>query len=566
MYNILIGGAAGDGMETTAAALEKTLKHIGYNVFSMRDFMSRVRGGHNFNKIRFGRDQVNSHARELDGLIVMNEESFNIHKDDLKEDGFIICSPSIAIEHPNLIKLDFQSLPKEAGNVRAGGSVIIGAILSLYGLDLEKATEVFNNYFPEKILEANLKSLLAGYNAVGEKYNADKAQDLSNHIRINGAQAMSTGALAGNMRFYSAYPMSPATTILNYFNKVKEDANIVVEQAEDEIAAINQAIGAAAAGARAMTGTSGGGFSLMVEGIGLSGIAEIPLVVANVQRPGPATGLPTRTEQSDLRFVIHSSQGEFPKMVISPQNHTELYHQTWRAFDIAEKYQIPVILLSDQFLADSSSIIPMADMLDHKDYVVKELAQKVDIEVDKDGVYKRYQYTDTGISPLKYCGDKDYLVRLDSDEHTEYGVITESADVRNNMVRKRAHKLELLKEELIEPIFVGDENPEILILGFGSTYESIKVAVELLNNKRNTRYAFLSFGDVYPLPTNKLLKYSKIANKVVSIEQNFNGQFAGIIREETLIDCRPAFLKYDGRQMNSEDIIEALKVLEKEVK
>ena len=566
MYNILIGGAAGDGMETTAAALEKTLKHIGYNVFSMRDFMSRVRGGHNFNKIRFGRDQVNSHARELDGLIVMNEESFNIHKDDLKEDGFIICSPSIAIEHPNLIKLDFQSLAKEAGNVRAGGSVIIGAILSLYGLDLEKATEVFNNYFPEKILEANLKSLLAGYNAVGEKYNADKAQDLSNHIRINGGQAMSTGALAGNMRFYSAYPMSPATTILNYFNKVKEDANIVVEQAEDEIAAINQAIGAAAAGARAMTGTSGGGFSLMVEGIGLSGIAEIPLVVANVQRPGPATGLPTRTEQSDLRFVIHSSQGEFPKMVISPQNHTELYHQTWRAFDIAEKYQIPVILLSDQFLADSSSIIPMADMLDHKDYVVKELAQKVDIEVDKDGVYKRYQYTDTGISPLKYCGDKDYLVRLDSDEHTEYGVITESADVRNNMVRKRAHKLELLKEELIEPIFVGDENPEILILGFGSTYESIKVAVELLNNKGNTRYAFLSFGDVYPLPTNKLLKYSKIANKVVSIEQNFNGQFAGIIREETLIDCRPAFLKYDGRQMNSEDIIEALKVLEKEVK
>ena len=566
MYNILIGGAAGDGIETTATVLEKTLKHNGYNSFSMRDFMSRVRGGHNFNKIRFGTEPIYSHKRELDGLIAMNEESFNLHKDNLKEDGFIICDPNLSIEHANLIELDFQALAKEAGNAKAGGSVIIGAVLSLYGLDLEKTKEVFKIYFPEKILDANLKSLVAGYEAVEKKYEIENGQDLSNHVKINGGEAMSIGSLAGNMRFYSAYPMSPATTLLNYFNKVKDDANIVVEQAEDEIAAVNQALGAAAGGARAMTGTSGGGFSLMVEAIGMAGIAEIPLVVANVQRPGPATGLPTRTEQSDLRFVIHASQGEFPKMVISPQNHKELYHQSWRAFDIAEKYQIPVVLLSDQFLADSYSVIPMDDMLDHKDYIIKELEQNVDIEVDEDGVYKRYQYTDTGISPLKYYGDKDYLVRLDSDEHTEYGVITESADVRNNMVRKRANKLELLKEELIEPKFVGDENPEILILGFGSTYESIKEAVELLNDSGDKKYAFLSFGDVYPLPTKKLLKYSDIAKKVVSIEQNFNGQFAGIVREETLINCQPAFLKYDGRQMDSEEIIEALKILDKEVK
>ncbi|NLY37389.1 MAG: 2-oxoacid:acceptor oxidoreductase subunit alpha [Tissierellia bacterium] len=566
MYNILIGGAAGDGIETTAAVLKKTLKHLGYNVFSIRDFMSRVRGGHNFNKIRFGSEPVHSHARELDGLIAINEESFHLHKDDLKENGFIICDPSLLIDHGNLIKLDFKSLAKEAGNPRAGGSVIIGAVLSLYGLDLKKAEESFRDYFPEPILQANLNALLYGYRAVEKKYHADKGQDLSNHIRINGAEAMSTGALAGNMRFYSAYPMSPATTILNYFNGVKEEANIVVEQAEDEIAAVNQAIGAFSAGARAMTGTSGGGFSLMVEAIGLAGIAEIPLVIANVQRPGPATGLPTRTEQSDLRFVIHAAQGEFPKMVISPQNHRELYHQSWRAFDIAEKYQIPVILLSDQFLADSSSVIPIQDMLDHKDYLVKKLEQTDTIEVDEDGVYKRYQYTDTGISPLKYYGNKDYLIRLDSDEHTEYGVITESADVRNQMVRKRARKLELLKEELIEPIFVGDENPEILIVGFGSTYESIKGAIETLNARGNGKYAFLSFGDVYPLPTKKLLKYSNRATRVVSIEQNYNGQLAGIIREETLIDCRPAFLKYDGRQMDSEEIIAALETLEKGVK
>ena len=271
MYNILIGGAAGDGIETTVVVLEKTLKYLGYNIFSMRDFMSRVRGGHNFNKIRFGKEEIHSHGRELDGLIAMNVESFNLHKDDLKKDGFVICNPNLSIKHENLIELDFQSLAKEAGNVRAGGSVIIGALLSLYGLDLKKAEEIFKNHFPDKILEANLKSLLAGYHAVTKKYNIDKGQDLSNHIKINGAEAMSIGALAGNMRFYSAYPMSPATTILNYFNKVKDEANIVVEQAEDEIAAVNQAIGASAGGVRAMTGTSGGGFSLMVEAIGMAG-------------------------------------------------------------------------------------------------------------------------------------------------------------------------------------------------------------------------------------------------------------------------------------------------------
>lgn len=566
MYNILIGGAAGDGIETTAAVLEETLKSMGYHVFSMRDFMSRVRGGHNFNRIRFGSGPVTTHVKAIDGLIPINEESFNLHKDDLKEDGFILCDPSIKVDHPNLIQLDSKKLAKEAGNIKADGSVVIGALLHLYDLDLNKAQEVFKAYFPESILEANLKSLVAGYQAVKPRFQADPANDLSNHVKINGAEAMGAGALAGNMRFYTAYPMSPATSVLNYFNKVKTEANIVVEQAEDEIAAVNQAIGGSAAGARSMTATSGGGFSLMVEALGLSGIAEIPLVVANVQRPGPATGLPTRTEQSDLRFTIHASQGEFPKMVISPQNHKEIYHQTWRAFDLAEKYQMPVILLSDQYLADSASVIPMDDMLAHQAYEVEPVNQDLDIEVDEHGVYKRYQYTETGISPLKYYGDKDYLMKLDSDEHTEYGVITESADVRNKMVEKRARKLELLKEELIEPIFVGDENPHVLALGFGSTYEALKEAVLELNKTADIKYAALAFSDVFPLPSQKLKKYAAKAKKVVSVEQNFNGQFAGLVREETLIDCKAGFLKYDGRQMTSQEIIDALKTIGKEVK
>ncbi len=564
MYNILIGGAAGDGIETTAAVLEKTLKTMGYYVFSMRDFMSRVRGGHNFNRIRFSNEPIYNHTTDIDGLIAINEETFLLHKDDLKEDGFILCEPSLNIDHPRVIKLDFKNLAKEAGNAKAGGSVIIGALLSLYGLDLEEAKDVFRGYFPEKILDANLNAITLGYESVEARTQIDKANDLSDYALITGAEAMSIGALAGNMKYYSAYPMSPATTLLGYFTKVRERENIVVEQAEDEIAAINLAIGAAAGGVRAMTGSSGGGFALMVEALGMTGVAEIPLVIANVQRPGPATGLPTRTEQSDLRFVMHASQGEFPRMVISPQNHTEIYKHSKRAFDLAEKYQIPVLLLSDQFLADSRSVLKISDMLDHTGYEVKPLNQDVNIEVDEHGVYKRYQYTETGISPLYHYGD-EYLVRLDSDEHTEFGVLTESSEVRNKMVNKRNKKLELLKTELVEPLFEGDENPDILVLGFGSTYEALKEAVLRLNKEGNVKYALLSFSDILPLPTDKLFKYSKNAKKVVSVEQNFTGQFAGVVREETLIDCKPAYLKYDGRQMTSEEIINALRTTEKDV-
>lgn len=566
MYNILIGGAAGDGIETTAAVLQKTLKQMGYYVFTMRDFMSRVRGGHNFVRIRFGPEPVATHHTALDGIVAINKESYELHKDDLKDDGFIICEPALGIDDPHVLPLPFGQLATDAGNARAAGSVVIGAILSLLGLDLPKAEDVFQGHFAAHILEANIASLRSGYEQFEARYEVPAPTDLSDHAIIDGSHTMALGALAGNMRFYSAYPMSPATTLLTYFTSIQEKAGIVVEQAEDEIAAVNMAIGASAGGAPAMTGTSGGGFSLMTEGVGFAGIAEIPLVVADIQRPGPATGLPTRTEQSDLRFIMHAAQGEFPRMVISPQNHRELFQQTKRAFAIAEKYQIPVLLLSDQYLADSSAVVPLSAFSEDSRYAVKPLDGTVAIEADEDNVYKRYQYTDTGISPLLHPGESEYLVRVDSDEHTEYGVITESAEVRLHMVDKRAQKLELLQTELIEPTFFGDDSPDILLVGFGSTQKAMEEAVDLLNREQGPRYGMLSFGDVYPLPIQQLTHYAGLADKVLSVEQNATGQFAGVVRETTLIDCRPAVLKYDGRQMTAKDILAQLKTYGKEGK
>ncbi|MHB8065492.1 MAG: 2-oxoacid:acceptor oxidoreductase subunit alpha, partial [Ruminiclostridium sp.] len=359
-YNILIGGAAGQGVETLSAVFEKILKRRGFEVFTIRDYMSRVRGGHNFIQIRFGDDRVFSHWDELDGIIAMNEETIESHIDRLNSDGFIICDEDIKYEDRRILKLPLKQLAITSGNAKVFGSVAIGSALELLGINQTDVESVFNEFFAKEISSQNYIAVQEGRKLVAKKYNIVPLKQDDN-ILINGNEAVAIGALAAGCKFYSAYPMTPSTSIMDYLASKMMDAEIVVEQAEDEIAAINMAIGASYAGARAMTGTSGGGFSLMVEALGLSGMLEIPLVVAEVQRPGPTTGFPTRTEQSDLKFVISASQGEFPRMVIALRNTEDAFYQTIRAFNLADKYQIPVILLSDQFLADSTVTVKPFD-------------------------------------------------------------------------------------------------------------------------------------------------------------------------------------------------------------
>jgi 2-oxoglutarate ferredoxin oxidoreductase subunit alpha len=368
---------------------------------------------------------------------------------------------------------------------------------------------------------------------------------------ISGNHAVALGAAAAGLRFYSAYPMSPSTTIMEALASFGDAAGLVVEQAEDEIAAINMAIGASYAGARAMTGTSGGGFSLMVEALGLSGMGEIPLVVIDAQRPGPVTGLPTRTEQSDLKFVISTSQGEFPRMVIALRNQEDAFYQTMRAFDLAQRYQIPVILLSDQYLADGTATV---EPFDATRIPVADPLEQAEIE----GEYLRYRYTEDGISPRLIPGKSKHLIAVDSDEHDERGWITESAEVRTRMMDKRMKKLEGLKRELIEPDFIGNEKFETLIIGWGSTWGPISEAVQLLNKAGKGRFAALVFGDIYPLPQQKLLELTAKAKCLVNVEQNATGQLAGLIREETGIACTGSILKYDGRQITGEEIAERM--------
>ena len=557
MYNLLLGGAAGQGIETTAAILERLLKRSGYYVFTIRDFMSRVRGGHNFSLIRFGTEPVYSHSSQLDGIVALDPETITLHRDQLKENGFILCDSRLSFDDPRLLRVDMDGMAKALGNARVSGTITVGILLKLFGETLEGAQEVLRTSLKEKYFDINVKALREGYGTVEQRF-PHLDGPYAGHMLISGTRALALGAIAGGLRFYTAYPMSPSTGIMETIASYADEGCIVVEQAEDEIAAINMALGASYAGARAMTGTSGGGFSLMVEALGLSGMAEIPLVIVDVQRPGPVTGFPTRTEQGDLKFVISASQGEFPRMVIALKNPTDAFYQTVRALHLAEKYQIPVIILSDQYLGDASFTVPP---FDPGTITVAESSA----EYQGDGEYLRYRYSEDGISPRLIPGKSKNLVLIDSDEHDERGWITESAEVRTRMVNKRMQKLEGLKQELQEPEFIGPDDYDTLLIGWGSACGPITEAVGLLNRDGNGhRYAALVFGDIYPLPQQRLLEKAERANRLIDVEQNATGQLAGLIREETGLLCTRSVLKYDGRQISGEEIAARIRKGEQE--
>ncbi|WP_195263547.1 2-oxoacid:acceptor oxidoreductase subunit alpha [Clostridium sp. 1001275B_160808_H3] len=553
-YNILIGGSAGQGLDTLSDFLEKSIKKFGFYVFSNKDYMSRVRGGHNFIQIRFGENKIYSHKNEVDLILALDENTIVYHKDKLKNDGIIISDKSIKFEDEKVKKLPLIETAKKLSLSKAFTSVAAGVILKYFSISLDNIDKYFSNKLSEDVRSKNIQAVRLGYDLIESKYKM-QGNDLSNYILINGNSAIALGAIAGGLDFYSAYPMTPATSIMTYLSKKQVETGMVVDQAEDEIAAINFAIGASYAGARAMTGSSGGGVSLMVEAFGLSGITETPIVIVDSQRPGPATGLPTRTEQSDLSFLLTASQGEFPRILISVRNAEDAFYKTVKALNLADKYQTVVILLTDQYLADANITIPKYDLDNIK--IERYISNGEDLKEDEE--YKRYKVTQSGISPRMIPGNsKHQVVLVDSDEHTEEAHITESAEVRNAQMEKRMKKLELIKKDIEEPEFMGKEDLEILLLGFGSTYGALKDAVDELNSQ-GKKVGALSFGDIYPLPQERLKKYSKQAKEIINVEQNFTGQLGKLVTQETGILMTNSILRYDGRQICGSDIVMKLR-------
>ena len=552
-YNILIGGSAGQGMDTVSDFLEKAFKKNGVYVFSNKDYMSRVRGGHNFTQIRFGDEPIYSHDQTLDLILALDENTVEFHKERLNEDGIIILDESIKVEDNKALKLPLKKTANAIGIPKGFTSVAAGAILKYFSLsgDFEN---LFSKKLDEKLRNLNIEAVKSGYKLIDSKYSLE-GKDLSNHLLINGNNAIALGAIAGGLDFYSAYPMTPATSIMTYLAKKQVEVGLVVDQAEDEISAINFAIGASYAGARAMTGSSGGGLSLMVEALGLAGITETPLVVVNSQRPGPATGLPTRTEQSDLSFLLTASHGEFPRVVLAPRNAEDAFYKTTKALNIADKYQTVVLLLTDQYLADANVTISKYDL---SKVAINRYISKGD-ELSPNEEYKRYKVTESGVSPRLIPGNsKNQVVIVDSDEHTEEGHITESANIRVEQMDKRFRKINSIKADLEEPEYFGNEDIDILLIGWGSTYGALKESINILNES-GIKAGALSFGDIYPLPKENLNKYVRKAKKIVNVEQNYTGQFGKLVTQETGILMSYSILKYDGRQITGNEIADKVR-------
>lgn len=550
-FNILIGGEAGQGLKTVDNILGKILFREGFNIFSSKDFMSRIRGGHNFMQLRISDEKLYGPDNDLDLLIALNKESVDIHREQLKDDGIILIEGDEEVIDGRTILVPASVIADDI-NPKGINTVFVGAVLKIMNLGLDKAKEVIKGYFDEDLVGDNIKLLERGYKAVDPIYDnlKENVSDKSEEIFIDGNSALGYGALTGGLRFYSAYPMSPSTGIMNFLAGQQKNFDLVVEQAEDELAALNMALGGSYSGIRSMSGTSGGGLALMNEAIGLAGITETPVVVADVQRPGPATGLPTRTGQGDLLFAINSAQDEFPLMVIAPRDQKDLFYNGFRALNLADKYQIPVIILSDQFNADSSKNIEEFDFdsLNINRHLISE-----DDPGAKD--YKRYKFTEDGISPRAYPGQlKGETVLVDSDEHDEKGHIVEDGKTRTKMVDKRARKLDkLIREDLREPEYFGDEDIDYLLLVWGSSYGPAREAYQLLKED-GIKVGLLSFNDVWPLPKEQLEDLAGEGVDLITVELNKTAQFGSLIASETLLEVKQNILKYNGRPFTGKEI------------
>lgn len=547
--NVLIGGSAGQGMDTVASLFNKVLQRSGYHVYTTSDYRSRVRGGHNFFQIRFSDKEISSPKKALDVIFALNGETLETHLDRLKDDGLSFCDEKIK-GFEGTKKYNMVDKAVELGNPKMISTIGLGILMGRLKIDVKVGEDVVRNTFKEKLVEGNIKALNYGYDITKTEVNKVETRD---SILINGNEAVGLGATAAGCKFYCAYPMTPSSGVLGFMSDVSDEMEIVVDQCEDEVSALNMALGASYAGVRAMTGSSGAGMALMSEAFSLAGIIETPVVIIDVQRPGPATGLPTDTEQADLRFLIHNGHGEYPRKVIALRSAEDAFYQTARAFNLADKYQIPVILMSDKLLSSTNVSIEPLDF--EKIEINRYLADPKDYEP---GTYNRYEDTKSGVSPrLIPTRANGNMVMVDSDEHNEFGRTDESAENRIKMVDKRHRKFEGIKQDSQEPWEIGSDEFDTLVVCWGSTYGVVKEAIDILNEKGH-KIKGLSFGDVFPLPLDKFNKYHKQAKNYIVVEMNKDGQFEGLIRQEALVKADHLITKYDGRPFYLEELVERL--------
>ncbi len=542
-FNVALSGEAGQGLQTAGNLIAKSLFKAGYYIFTDKSYHSRIRGGEYIYRIRIADEHLNCIKEEPDLIVSLKSETTNILEPLITEYTDILADEKskegLEIEAQYF---PFSKLADEAGNKKTMNVVIGGMILNLLDVPMEIPEELLKKTFGEKesILKANIEALKSGYNIDHElkKPEIDKKRQ-KDTIMLSGTDGAGLGAISAGCKFLSAYPMTPGTGVMLYLANRADKYSIVVEQAEDEIAAINMAIGASYTGARAMATTSGGGFALMQEGFSLAGMTETPVVIVDAQRPAPATGMPTRTGQEDLFLTIKAGHGEFTRYVVAPRTPKEAFEYMRKAFYLSDKYQIPSVVLLSQQLTDSYFVCQKPEIID-------EYNKRFIVDADED--YKRFELTKNGVSTRAIPGGKG-LVRVDSDEHDEHGFITENIDIRRKMVEKRNIKTKELLEEIDNPITHNTEAEKILI-GWGDSWGVIDEVA------RKNELGYIHYSELFPLKTEV---FERLKNKkFIVVEGNYSGLFAEYLSSEVRI-LFTKIGKYDGRPITPTWLGEQLK-------
>ncbi len=568
-----LGGEAGQGVESSGAGYVQALTHAGFNTFALPNYYSRIRGGHNFFTIRASDRPVYAVQDTVHVLMAMNAETVERHVDALVPNGVIILDKGVELDDAltegravNLVRAPLIEIAEEHGSRVMANTAILAVASAIVGLSLDPVLAVIAKNFGKsaKIADANATVAREAYRWTEENVEISIPWSLhekpkgAKRIAITGNEAFAMGSIMAGCKFVAGYPMTPATSVLVYAAQHADEWGLVVKHAEDEIAAVNMCVGAAHAGARAMAPTSGGGFDLMAEGLSLAGITETPLVIFLAQRPGPGTGLATRTAQADLPLAIYSGHGEFPRAILAPHTPEEAFRCAARAFNIAEKYQCLVVVLSDHYLASSVWATDTAAFdIASVEIDRGKLLSAEDLEA-MEGEYLRFQITEDGVSPRALPGSHPKAVYLSTaNEHREDGHITEDPHISTAMVSKRVRKLDAIAEDIRPPTKYGPEEAEVTFVCWGSSFGPVHEAMERLNENGGSAN-MVHFVDLWPFPAAAAREALAGANKLVDVEGNATAQFAFMLQAHAGIEVDQKILKYDGRGFTPGYILAAM--------
>jgi len=577
MQEVTIGiaGAAGDGLDKSGDTLAKTCGRLGLHVYAYNSYQSIIRGGHIWLRVRIGDKKVLNHGDKLNAVICLNQDSLERHAPEVNEGGVIIFNSDKLKLDPTLVPKGVQSLglpmkeickevEAEHGALQPimQNTVAVGAALALAKLGLEEASSVMADTFAhkgEKVINLNISLLKVGYEYAlknAKEFTTEWTFSKKRRPFLTGNEAIAFGAAAAGCKFYSAYPMTPASTILHWMANHATKVDICVKQCEDELSVINMAIGAGIGGVRSMCGTAGGGFALMTEAIGMAGIMEVPVVCVEVQRGGPSTGLPTKTEQGDLFQVYGASQGEFPKLIVAPRDIADCYDTTVNVFNLADKYQLPVMLISDLLLSEHPETVDPEAF--YSDVKINRGELVTEWNPDKQGKFKRFKFTESGISPRVYPGTEHCNYVSATDDHDEESILISdmftSPPIRRKISEKRFRKMDNLLKELPAPKLEGPADADVTLVCWGSTSGVVAEAAELLT-AAGVKTNFLVIKWIVPFHAKEVQELLSKAKKKISVEVNHSSQMARYIKMETGVSMDGHVNRYDGEPLEPKEVM-----------